>query len=99
MRFKKLKIFVGITILLFILIVGDIIAFGLIQKSGNFASDDINIIAPVDNKKNSPNSTLQLPPGAQPIIPTGQPPAQVQPTPLPQQPPAIVNKGIITRAS
>lgn len=40
MRFKKLRISVGIAIVLFLLIVGNIIAFGLIKRVGASVSGD-----------------------------------------------------------
>ena len=59
MRFKKLKIFVGISMILFILIVGNILAFGLLKKYDN-ESDDSKIVAPVYvNKPFVPSSTSQ----------------------------------------
>ena len=45
MRFKKLRIFVAVTLVLFILVIGNIIAFGLIQNStSNITSNNANNI-------------------------------------------------------
>lgn len=51
MRFKKLRLYVGIAIVLFILIAGNIIAFGLLHKNQTQPA-----LAVIDNKK-----TLNVP--------------------------------------
>lgn len=53
MRFKKLKIFVGISLILFVLIVGNIITFGLMQKYDYEGSDESKVIAPIYANKSS----------------------------------------------
>jgi hypothetical protein len=103
MRFKKLRIFVIISLILFVLIVGDIIAFGLIQKNDNSGFNNLNTLGPIDNKTYS-NKNAQLPPGAQLIIVTPSQPI-IQPTPQPTiqqpptQPPTVVHPPVVTGAS
>lgn len=45
MRFRKLKIFVGIALVVFILVIGNIYAFGLLKKSTQ--TSDSNLSPPV----------------------------------------------------
>lgn len=51
MRFKKLKWSVGIALVLFILLVGNIIAFGLAQNKQNDSASGIALLAPVYSNK------------------------------------------------
>lgn len=52
MRFKKLRLFVGIAILIFVLVVGNIIAFGLMHNQAQSQSN----IAAIDTRKSSANT-------------------------------------------
>ena len=50
MRFKKLKISVGIALVVFILVVGYISAFGLFTSSKNTAGQSSIMVTPVSSK-------------------------------------------------
>jgi hypothetical protein len=55
MRFKKLKIFVIIALVIFILVIGNTIFLSLSQKNQN--SQALNLVTPTDIRKSS--STIQ----------------------------------------
>ena len=59
MRFKKLKIFVGISLVLFILVVGNILAFGLLKKYDNESDDSKTVVPIYINKSTLPSSNSQ----------------------------------------
>ncbi len=56
MRFKKLRLMVGIAILIFILVVGNIIAFGLTHNN----SQNQSTIVSIDTRKSTSSSTTQV---------------------------------------
>lgn len=60
MRFKKLKISVGIAIVLFILIVGNIYLLGSLNlNSRSNQNNNVNIISPPSYTVKSPSGTYQ----------------------------------------
>ena len=98
MRFKKLRIFVGIALVLFFIIVANTIAFGLINKDQSMQTN----LAAYDNKTTN-NAVV-----AQAVPPTTVDTSQTTPTtvdnsqntPTIVQPqPVIINQRIRTRAS
>lgn len=90
MRFKKLRIFVGIAMVFFILVIGGIISIGLIQKSINNVNNNPNlkILAPIYTIKSTSSNT------------NSQQQVQVQqPTPIQAPSPIVNTPQIVTRAS
>ena len=111
MRFKKLRLSVGIALILFIFIAGNIIAFGkLVDKSYMVQSDnqDQNAIL-VDPKQIAPKEiqteTKPIQPveevqNSSPPEPIEQPkPKVVEPTPPPPEPVVVHHHRRRTRAS
>lgn len=90
MRFKKLKISVGIALILFILILGNIYAFGF-MKADDIHNSDIKTISP-------PVYTDKSPAIIQPQTNAQSQPATVQPA-IAQPQPTIVHQTVVTRAS
>lgn len=93
MRFKKLRLSVGIALVLFVLVAGNVIVFGLIQKAGfgngGSASDNSINAAVIDTDK-SPSIAINSQ--------QQQPAATDPPAPAPSQP-TIVHKRIVSSAS
>jgi hypothetical protein len=92
MRFKRLRAFVGIFLVLFVLVVGNIIAFGLLQKY-NISDDDSKMIAPIYtiNKPDTPTTNSQQQPSNVASAPTS--------APAPSPAPTVVHTTVRTRAS
>ncbi len=98
MRFKKLRIFVGIAILIFVLVIGNIIAFGLTHNTNS------NNIAAIDTRKSAVNSTLQVIDSSSPNTASSSTSSntqqqQVQSTPAPVPAPIVYHPTMRTRAS
>jgi len=99
MRFKRLRVFVGVALLLFVLIAGNIIAFGIIQKNrfnDDNGSDDNNKIYSDGSLNAAIFYTDRSPPAIMP-----QPTQQQVPTQpaAPSQPTTIKHTRIVTAAS
>ncbi len=87
MRFKKLRIFMSIALVLFILIIGSIIVIGLIQKAGLDNNDSGN--AAIINTDKYPST-----------ITNSQQQPVVQPSDIaPSQPTTVFHPRIVTSAS
>jgi len=99
----KIKIFVGIALVIFILAVGSILAFGLIQKNPKADTGTViktpDVTAIVDNKKNTQQSVASAAANAtnnptSTNTNTQQQPAQIT---QPSQPPPVVTPPMVRR--
>ncbi len=114
MRFKKLRYFVGIAMVIFILIVANILAFGLSQKSTDNIKipQDLKVTeipydprkmetpAQTDVNSSENKTTQQQPTNSNPNPqPSNTQPTGTQVTPPTQQTQPVVHRTIRTRAS
>jgi hypothetical protein len=105
MRFKNLKAAVMIALIVFILVVGNILAFGLMNKNVSAASANAQqgaIIAQVGSKKSAVQAIQTVPsvePSPQQVVqqPTDAQAQAAQPQPQPQ--PTVIVQRVRTRAS
>lgn len=101
MRFKKLRVFIAVALIIFILVVANIIVFGLMQNKLQLAAnvDDKKNIQNITIVKNTINTQQTAEASTNQNIQTSINPQATTPATLPTPTPVITHPRMITRAS